>query len=264
KGNREQINNEKITDNATGKEIERKVVSKVVRNEVATDDFVKEENFKTHVVSDSGTKDGEKVVTKNYVSERESHLGGVNEHRKNNGSGEVSLNPVLNRMAEEKAKHMSDNDYFSHDFPDGTKLESQFEHFFDTFLAEDGTRLGENIVRIYVPEENHENFNYLFNRAFEMWIDSPGHNTNMASDMYKDMGVGMYVNRELNTAHVVQILANRNLELTMSDIGEKEEVIAGTEVETPAPSPEPEVDEEVEEDNTPTPEPTPEVEEDEE
>lgn len=275
-GNLEQISYEIDYDNETGEEVDVRVVNKTEIKAEPKEDAVKsevaeKEEVKTHVVSDSGLEEGEKVVTKDYVEARDNHLGEVNKHRDNNGVEDVTLDPVLNRMAEEKAKHMDDNGYFSHDFPDGSKLESQFEHFFDTHLAEDGTRLGENIVRMNAPPERQDDFDYLFNRAFNLFMGSPGHNRNMQLDIYKQMGIGMYINKASNTAHLVQMLSNREMDLTMADIGENEEVIAGEENTTPTPQPEPkpeptpestpEPDVEEEED-TPTPTPEPEVEED--
>ncbi|MGM9979304.1 MAG: leucine-rich repeat protein [Clostridium sp.] len=115
----------------------------------------------------------------------------VNEHRNNNGVDSLTVDSVMEECAYEKSKHMSDNNYFSHDY--------NGKYWWDMYPEKyvNWSNLGENIVlsytnpnKVYTREECKE----IAEDLFTLWKNSPGHNANMLNADFKQIGFDVYVN----------------------------------------------------------------------
>ena len=115
----------------------------------------------------------------------------VNEHRNNNGVASFTVDSVMEECAYDKSKHMSDNNYFSHDY--------NGKYWWDMYPEKyaNWSNLGENIVlsstdpnKVYTREECKE----IAEDLFTAWKNSPGHNANMLNSSFKQIGFGIYVN----------------------------------------------------------------------
>lgn len=115
----------------------------------------------------------------------------VNEHRNNNGLVSYKIDSVMEECAYGKSKHMSDNNYFSHDY--------NGEYWWNMYPEKysDACALGENIIRSYINPNKiytEEECNQIAKNLFEGWKNSSGHNANMLSQNFEAIGFGIYVN----------------------------------------------------------------------
>jgi uncharacterized protein YkwD len=97
----------------------------------------------------------------------------TNNVRGQNGLKSLRLNPALTTAAEEKAKHMFENDYWAHVAQDGTTpwdfiLEADYDYSY----------AGENLAK---------NFNNS-DDVVEAWVKSPSHNENLINSNYEEIG----------------------------------------------------------------------------
>lgn len=95
----------------------------------------------------------------------------VNEYRAQEGLKTLSWNSKLELAAQEKADDIFEKGYFDHTSPDGTKVWS--------FILDSGYSYkfaGENLAA---------DFNSV-DEAFNAWLDSPTHLSNITSDKYTD------------------------------------------------------------------------------
>ena len=115
----------------------------------------------------------------------------VNEHRNNNGVALFTIDSVMEECAYDKSKHMSDNNYFAHEY--NGKL------WWDIYPEKyaNWSNLGENIVlsytdpnKVYTREECKE----IAEELFTLWKNSPKHNETMLDSRLKQIGFGIYVN----------------------------------------------------------------------
>lgn len=116
----------------------------------------------------------------------------TNEVRDKAGLPALTINEALSKAAEEKAKHMFENDYWAHVAPDGTKpwdfiISAQYDYEY----------AGENLAK---------NFN-TSQQVVNAWYDSESHRENLLNRHYTEIGFAV-VNGELNgyeTTLVVQM-----------------------------------------------------------
>lgn len=101
----------------------------------------------------------------------------VNVERKKQGAAPLQLLPVLNKVADLKAKDMHDNNYFSHTSPTyGTPfqmLKSQGVHYMSA---------GENIAKGQRDAQ----------AVMTAWMNSAGHRQNILNPAFEYLGVGYY------------------------------------------------------------------------
>lgn len=101
----------------------------------------------------------------------------TNNEREKRGIAPLSVNISLVKAAEDHAKDMYDNNYFSHTSKDGREPEDRVRKYDSTL-----TYIGENIAKNQMtPEE-----------VVEDWMSSDGHRKNILNDKYKYIGVAYY------------------------------------------------------------------------
>ena len=115
-------------------------------------------------------------------------LGQVNYQRNANGLGKVSLNSQLNSAAATKAKHMADNNYFSHTAPDGTT------DFF--FISQAGYSYQAAGINLAMGEFGTSK------GLVDAWMNSPGHRANILASFGREIGIGIFGN------YYVMMIAN--------------------------------------------------------
>ena len=87
----------------------------------------------------------------------------------------LSWNNQLETAAYNHSKDMSDNNYFSHDAPDGSDAGDRIRKAGYNWLT-----YGENIGQGYKTEVD----------AINAWLKSPGHCRNIMNKAHKEIGVG--------------------------------------------------------------------------
>ena len=116
----------------------------------------------------------------------------TNLNRIENQLGGLTINPVLERAAQEKANDMARKGYFAHTSPDGTTPWYWFEKAGYQFLY-----AGENLAVNFSDSSDVD-------RA---WMNSPGHRANILNNKFTEIGIatakGMYNGRE--TVFVVEM-----------------------------------------------------------
>ncbi len=96
----------------------------------------------------------------------------ISGYRRNNGLGEVTLDPKLMRMAEEQARAMATKDKLDHD------VAGNFQQ-----------RLRRSGYRAKIGAENIGAGYHTLAEAFSGWRDSPGHKANMLLKDASSMGI---------------------------------------------------------------------------
>jgi len=103
-------------------------------------------------------------------------LGLINQHRKNNGLGSLTISLTLSAAAEFHSADMATNGYFGHTLFDGTTWQ-------------------QNIANHGYPSDTYRGENIAAGRdtaagVFEQWKNSPDHNANMLSANFNAIGIG--------------------------------------------------------------------------
>jgi uncharacterized protein YkwD len=96
------------------------------------------------------------------------------------------LSPELNAAAVYHSQFMADHDCFAHVCPGEADVRTRIEQFGYTGW----TSYGENIYKATQGLETPE-------AAFEAWRNSPGHNKNMLTCQFEEIGVGRGLRRQL-------------------------------------------------------------------
>lgn len=121
----------------------------------------------------------------------------TNEHRLQNNSKTLTVNPLLEKAALMKAKDMADNQYFAHTSPSGVTPWQWF-----TKAGYNFSYAGENLAINFTESVDVE----------KAWINSPTHNANLINDKFDEIGIatyqGMYQNKP--TTFVVQLFGRQN------------------------------------------------------
>ncbi|MEI6728309.1 MAG: CAP domain-containing protein [bacterium] len=101
----------------------------------------------------------------------------VNKRRIDNGLPQLIINEKLTKAAHSKAKHMQDNEYFSHIDAKTGKKWSDFikEQDYDYVVA------GENLANGF----------YDVDSMVQAWIDSPTHRENIMNTSVTETGMGI-------------------------------------------------------------------------
>lgn len=100
----------------------------------------------------------------------------LNQYRVQNGVGPLAVSATLNTAAYNHSRDMSDNNYFSHNSPNGdTPWDRMADAGYDY-----NTYKGENIARGYASAQ----------AVFDGWRNSPGHNANMLNPNFNVIGIG--------------------------------------------------------------------------
>ena len=168
---------------------------------------------KTDLDSMNTIKDAESLAEKVHDQ--------VNKMREQENLSSLGWNNHLARIAVGHSKHMSDDDFFAHDSPDGrTPSDRAEEDGFDCVIELDrGRRLGigENLYMSYtfssstttiMNGEESISFDWksedqLAEEVVEGWMNSPGHRRNLLRPDFREQGIGIIINDD-NQVYVTQ------------------------------------------------------------
>lgn len=100
----------------------------------------------------------------------------INDYRAQNGLGALVLTQTLGAAAEHHSVDMATNNWFAHNFPDGTTWSQNMTIHGYTY----NTWRGENLAA----------GNQSASATFTQWRNSPGHNDNMLGANYTAIGIG--------------------------------------------------------------------------
>lgn len=108
----------------------------------------------------------------------------INKEREKQGAGPLTMVSSLRTAARKHSKDMACNDFFAHRGSDGSSP-------FDRMLAEgySFSAAAENIYAGSGPYNSPQS-------AFNAWMNSSGHRTNMLNPIYTDVGIGYKYNPE--------------------------------------------------------------------
>ena len=102
----------------------------------------------------------------------------INQERQNQGISPLTSQSPLAVAARNHSQDMACNDFFSHTGSDGSTPASRAAAQGYSF-----TTIGENIYAGSGPYNSPE-------QAFNAWMNSPGHRTNMLNPEFSEIGVG--------------------------------------------------------------------------
>ncbi len=122
-----------------------------------------------------------------------SFAGLLNSVRLDNGAGGVTYNARLDQAAQDYAQYMIDEDFFSHDAPDGTSVVQRVEATGYEWAA-----LGENLGRGQTSEAE----------IMQGWTNSPGHHANNINPIFEEFGLG-YAEDSTDTRWVLVLGTSR-------------------------------------------------------
>lgn len=123
----------------------------------------------------TNTTNNNKGANTTRSSDEQIILNLVNKARKEAGLAELKTDSEIMKVAEIKAKDMEDNNYFSHTSPTYGSPFDMLKSFGVSYKS-----AGENIAAHQTAE-----------KAFEAWMDSPGHKANILNSSYNYTGIGV-------------------------------------------------------------------------
>ena len=114
-------------------------------------------------------------------SEERAFLNLINDYRRSKGAGALTLNDNLGAAADFHSRDMAKKNYFKHTLKNGDSAEQNIRRFgYTNYVA-----VGENIAAGYETA----------NDAMKAWKSSPGHDRNMRSSRFTEIGIGRAHNK---------------------------------------------------------------------
>jgi uncharacterized protein YkwD len=114
-------------------------------------------------------------------SEERAFLDLINNYRRNNGAGNLSLQNQLGAAADHHSQDMADKNYFSHTLSNGDSAEKNIERFGYT----NWSYVGENIA---AGQETGK-------AVMDAWKSSHEHDQNMRNKNFTEIGIGRAYNK---------------------------------------------------------------------
>jgi uncharacterized protein YkwD len=112
----------------------------------------------------------------NPDSEERAFLNLINDYRRAQGAGALTLNNNLGAAADFHSRDMAKKNYFKHTLKNGDTAEQNIRRFgYTTYAA-----VGENIAAGYESA----------NEVMKAWKSSQGHDRNMRSGRFTEIGIG--------------------------------------------------------------------------
>lgn len=109
-------------------------------------------------------------------SEERAFLDLINDYRRSKGEGALTLNNNLGAAANFHSRDMAKKNYFKHTLKNGDSAEQNIRRFgYTNYVA-----VGENIAAGYETA----------NDVMKAWKSSPGHDRNMRSSRFTEIGIG--------------------------------------------------------------------------
>lgn len=110
----------------------------------------------------------------------------VNEVREENGLNALTYNTTLERAAQLYAEDMRNQNFFSHESPDGTTFDERIQkQGYPGPCPQPGCRiqlyLGENLAKGFSTPE----------AVLQGWMNSPGHKANILNEHFAEVGFGI-------------------------------------------------------------------------
>lgn len=109
-------------------------------------------------------------------SEERAFLNLINDYRRSKGAGALTLNNNLGAAADFHSRDMAKKNYFKHTLKNGDSAEQNIRRFGYTSYS----AVGENIAAGYETA----------NDVMKAWKASPGHDRNMRSSSFTEIGIG--------------------------------------------------------------------------
>ncbi len=128
----------------------------------------------------------------------------TNIQRKKSGLKPLLVNEKLQAAAKKKAEHMMENQYWSHDSPDGLEpwhfIKEQDYHY---YIA------GENLARDFIETQD----------MIKAWMESPTHKANLLNSEFEEIGVAVVSGKYkgIETTLVVQMFGQRKVKIAPTD-----------------------------------------------
>jgi uncharacterized protein YkwD len=130
----------------------------------------------------------------------------TNAEREKEGVRVLTLNTLLNESARLKALDMKENNYWSHDSPQGVEPWV----FFDKVGYYDYYKAGENLANGFNEPHNAE-------AMVAAWMKSPAHRENMLDSTYREVGFSTILEPAFNKSPI----ALKNGQLTVAHYGSR-------------------------------------------
>ena len=105
-----------------------------------------------------------------------------NDYRRSKGLSALCVSPILTKAARAHSQEMIDKDYFAHPSANGEPSDARLKRFGYTPLPNRAWAVGENIGRGYSTSE-----------MMAAWKRSSGHNANILSTKFREVGIGVRV-----------------------------------------------------------------------
>ncbi len=115
-------------------------------------------------------------------SAEEQLLKSHNDYRRSKGLPTLCVSPILTKAAQAHSQEMIDRDYFDHRSANGETMPARLKRFGYTPLPNRTWAVGENIGRGYSTSE-----------MMAAWKRSSGHNANILSTKFREVGIGVRV-----------------------------------------------------------------------
>lgn len=109
-----------------------------------------------------------------YAMDNQTVISFVNAERQKAGLQALTINVSLQKSSLVKGTHMINNDYWSHNSPEGSEPWHFFEESGYAYIL-----AGENLAKSFASAEG----------VVKGWMDSPSHKANILGTQYKEIGV---------------------------------------------------------------------------
>ena len=104
----------------------------------------------------------------------------INEIRQQQGLESLRINSKLAEVARNYSRKMAEENFFSHDSPEGDRVGERVQNVGIFYLL-----VGENLFK-------STNIPQPVSNAVQGWMDSPGHRENILRSEYRETGVGVW------------------------------------------------------------------------
>lgn len=146
-----------------------------------------------HSEQDEISSDDQPIAESDVSQQAQAVLSLVNAERSKNGLSSLTLSSKLTAVANEKARDMAENNYFSHTSPTYGSPFQMLQQYGISYRT-----AGENIAAGQkTPEE-----------VMNSWMHSSGHRANILNASYTEIGIGYYAGGSYGTEWVQLFTGN--------------------------------------------------------
>ena len=146
-----------------------------------------------HSDHDDISNENQSIAESDVSQQAQAVLRLVNAERSKNGLSSLTLSSKLTAVANEKARDMAENNYFSHESPTYGSPFQMLQQYGISYKS-----AGENIAAGQrSPEE-----------VMNSWMNSSGHRANILNSSYTEIGIGYYAGGSYGTEWVQLFTGN--------------------------------------------------------